>query len=186
MDIFCSIDIETSGLNHRIHEMVQICIMPLNDWGPLKDKAFYINVKADHPETADPKSIEICKLDISKGVSREEAKLQFIEWYKNLQKCQGFKYMTPLGQNYAFDLEFIIDWLGYDFYYKHFSLGYRDTKMTAGYLTDSIVPGLKTGLSALCEHFNVDNPNHHDALNDTLITAQVYKAQLALIKKAFG
>jgi DNA polymerase III alpha subunit (gram-positive type) len=183
MNIYCSIDIETTGLNHRLHEMVQICILPLKEWKPLKDKAFYINVKADHPETADPVALKICNLDISKGISKDEAKQEFVTWFKALQECHGFKHIIPLGQNYSFDIEFIIDWLGFDFYHQYFSRSYRDTKMTAAFLADTIAPDIKTGLHTLCEYFNIDNPNHHDALNDAMVTAEVYKAQIDLIGK---
>ena len=181
--MYCSIDCETTGLNHRVHEIMQICILPLDqNFVPIKGKEFYFQIKPEHPETADPKALEVNKLDVTKGLSKQKARHLFYQWLRDLHKFMSFEKIVPVGQNYQFDLEFIIDWLGFDDYYDNFNRSYRDTKISAGFLQDTIMPNMETGLHWLCDHFNIENSDHHDAYNDTLVTALVYEHQVNLIK----
>jgi DNA polymerase III epsilon subunit-like protein len=96
------------------------------------------------------------------------------------------KKIIPLGQNYVFDRDFIIDWLGYETYSQFFAYDYRDTLVTAHYLNDKadayneMCPFPKANLKYLASQLKVSYEGAHDALHDCLITAKIYKAMLML------
>lgn len=180
--IFAVIDAETTGRNHRVHDMIQICILPLDsDLNPIKEDVFYYQIKADRPENTDPKALEICQLDPLQGIDKEEALRLFTHWNLSLANKYKVKKIIPIGQNYSFDKEFMTNFLGFEFYDLIFDYNYRDTKQNGAYLSDSVLPGFKSSLAKQAEYFEIDNSNHHDALNDCLVTAEIYKAQLKLI-----
>lgn len=188
----CVIDTETTGLDPHFHEMVQICILPLDsDLKPRKDGVlpFYIELIPEHPERADPKAMEINRLRLAeiarRGHDREKAKDLLEEWIKKLKlplsKFGTPKRIMPLGQNYAFDMGFIKAWLGYDMYDEYFHPYYRDTMIASLYCNDKAgmhgenAPYPKHNLSYLCNRLNVEYENKHDALNDCVATAELYR-----------
>ena len=178
-----TIDVETTGKNHRIHEMIQICILPVDEnlEGIIED-VFYVQIKAKNLEVMDPKALEINRLDPKEGVSREDALESFHFWFKEMTKKYQFSIITPIGQNYSFDKEFIINFVGFEFYEKNFSRTFRDTKVNAGLFQDAgILKIKKTGLSDQAKYFNIENSNHHDALNDCIVTTKTYKKHVEMI-----
>jgi|SaaInlStandDraft_1057018.scaffolds.fasta_scaffold148678_1 DNA polymerase III epsilon subunit-like protein len=181
---YFSIDVETTGLNHRIHELIQICILPLNDdFEALEVEPFYTQIKAELPENSEKEALEVCQLDPTVGLSRKYAKLNFVVWINMLQDKYGFEKIIPVGQNYAgFDKDFIIDWLGFDFYHKNFSRTVRDTKYNGGFFADVMQKEFLNGLKDQAEAFGINNVKHHDALNDTLVTAQIYKKHVEALR----
>jgi len=86
-----------------------------------------------------------------------------------------------MKQNYNFDLGFIKNWLGPATYDEYFHGHYRDTMTTALYLNDRAaahgeqVKFARVGLGPLANKFNIENKSAHDALQDCVVTAAVYK-----------
>lgn len=185
------IDVETNGLRAGYHEILQICLLPLDsNLQQRKDiLPLYMLIKPEHPRRTDMEALQINKLklaDINKrGFDTDVAKDLLLEWIDKLdlacnkygKRCQ----LIPLGQNYSFDIGFIKHWLGIDLYYEIFDYHYRDTMITAGFLNDKAamhgekIPFPKIGLHYLCNVLNVELLNHHDALQDCLATAEVYR-----------
>jgi len=194
----CAIDTETTGLDANFHEVVQICILPLDsDFNVRKDvMPFYINLKPDHPDRADAKALKVNRLEMAKllqeGHDREKAKDMLEEWVKKLglpcTKWGNRKKIIPLGQNYGFDISFIKRWLGVELYYEIFHYHHRDTMIAAAFLNDIDAMKVekirypKIGLKYLCNLLNVELYGHHDALQDCRATAEVYKK---LIQRGF-
>ena len=191
----CSIDTETSGLDSHWHEILQIAILPLDsNLKPRKDvMPFYIEMKPEFPERIDKEAIKINKLDICKivlrGFDQEKAKDLLREWFDKLglpytKSGQFQKRIIPLGQNYAFDRSFIQRWLGIEMYNELFDYHYADTMNTATYLNDRAamhgepVPFSKINLSFLANKLDVEIDRAHDALSDTVATAEVYRRLL--------
>jgi DNA polymerase III epsilon subunit-like protein len=188
------IDIETTGLDPAWNEIVQIAIVPLDSNCQVRQdvSVFYINIKPEAPERADPEAMKVNKLNLAdlvmNGHDCEKAKDLLIEWVGTLglpyTKFGNRKKLIPLGQNYSFDKGFIEQWLGHALYSDLFHYHYRDTQIAAAYLNDYAamhaekVPFSKTGLSWLAKKFNVTNTNHHDALNDCRVTAEIYRQLL--------
>ena len=187
----CAIDIETTGLDPNWHEMIQIAILPLDsNIQPLDGSLpFYLKVCPEHPERADKKAMEVNQMNFAdiaiRGVDREMAKDMLRDWIADLElpvTKGGFsKKVMPLGQNYAFDKGFLQSWLGVEQYDEFFFYHYKDTMIATEYLNDRAamhaekVPFSKNGLSYLCNLLKVKRERSHDALQDCLATAEVYR-----------
>lgn len=192
--LLCAIDTETSGLDPFFHEILQICILPLDsNIEPLRDVLpFYINMIPEFPERATDEALKKNKLSLPeltlKGYDKIKAIDLFEEWVARLNlPCTKYgtpKQIMPLGQNYAFDRAFIMAWLGVDLYNQYFNYHHHDTMVTAHYLNDRAayhaekVPFNKTNLTWLCNVLNVQSERAHDALSDCLSVAGVYKKML--------
>lgn len=188
----CSIDTETTGLKSHWHEIVQIAILPLDsNLEPRQDVLpFYINMIPNHPERIDRTAVKVNKLvNMSKtGHDSEKAKDLLRDWISKLGlPCTKYgtpKRLIPLGQNYTFDRGFIMAWLGLDEYNEFFSHTYADTMITATYLNDRAamhgekVPFSKINLAYLASTLKIPHERGHDALQDTIVTAKVYKRML--------
>lgn len=191
----CVIDTETNGLDPYWHELIQIAIVPLDsNIKPRRDvMPFYIEVQPEHPERTDPDALKVNRAKFTtittRGHDREKAKELLSDWIKKL-KLPVTNYGTPkkiipLGQNYSFDLGFIRQWLGPEMYEDYFDGRFRDTMITANYANDRAamhadkVPYSKVSLQWLAKKLNVESDRAHDALQDCLTTAEVYRRMLS-------
>ncbi len=201
----CAIDIETTGLDPFLHEIIQVAILPLD--AALNPRAdvmpYYVNIKPECPELYDPKVDALTGRDeygarkhrISKnkltdiclrGHDSETAKELLYQWISRLKlpltKWGRPKIIFPLGHNYAHDRAFIVRWLGSENYEEFFGTIHHDTMVAAHYLNEQAafhgneVPYNKTTLTWVAKVHNVDTMGRHDALIDAKITAEVYKA----------
>jgi DNA polymerase III epsilon subunit-like protein len=189
----CVIDTETTGIDPTWNEMIQLAILPLDaNLNPRKDVIpFNIYLKPEHPERANKDAMKVNKLKMSQlilnGYDRECAKGLLEEWIKKLElpvTSYGTpKKIIPLGHNVSFDINFITAWLTQPVYSQFFDYHIRDTACVAQFLNDHAamhgerVPYSKVNLNWLCNQLNVDFPTkrQHDALQDCIVTAQVYK-----------
>jgi len=188
----CVVDIETTGLDPFWHELIQICILPLDsNIQPRKDVLpFYIEVMPEFPERRDPEAMSVSNLNLAtimaRGHDKEKAKDLLTLWMDKLglplnkggiRRCQ----IIPIGHNYAFDRAFIINWLGYSLYNEYFHGCYRDTMVIASYLNDKAgthaekVPYSKVKLSWLANLMDLPIERAHDALSDCVTTAALYR-----------
>jgi len=191
----CVIDTETTGLDSHWHEVIQICILPLDSsFMPRTDVVpFYVNLKPTNPERADPAALKINGLKLSEiaisGHDKEKAKDLLEAWVRTLRlpttKWGTYKKIIPLGQNYGFDKGFIQAWLGVDEYDQIFDYHHRDTMSTALYLNDRAgmhgdrVPFPKVDLGYLCSQLKISRERGHDSLQDCIVTAKVYRQMVA-------
>jgi len=192
--LLCAIDTETSGLDPFFHEILQICILPLDsNIEPVRDvMPFYINLIPEYPERAESEALKKNKLSLThlaaNGFDKIMAIDMFEEWIVKLNlPCTKFgtpKQLMPLGQNYSFDKPFIMNWLGPSVYNQYFNYHHHDTMVTAHYLNDRAayhcekVPFSKTNLSWLSHVLNVKVERAHDALSDCLSVAGCYREML--------
>jgi len=190
----CAIDTETTGLVAGYHDLIQICILPLDsNIKPRKDvMPFYIEMIPYYPERADPQAMRVNRLNFAiigqRGHDPDKAKDLLEEWVDKLglpyTKYNNRKQIIPLGQNYSFDEGFMKAWLGSETYNSIFHYDARDTKRVATYLNDRAamhaedVPFNKTKLSWLAGKLNISHDNAHDALADCITTAAVYRRLL--------
>jgi DNA polymerase III epsilon subunit-like protein len=190
-DMMCVIDTETSGLDPDFHEILQICIMPVDsNIDMIKTiKPFFIELKPRCPELITPQALKVNRLDLNRlmtyGIDQEKAKELFREWFAKLNlplKHSGASCkIRPLGHNYIFDKMFIIKWLGVDTYDEFFDYHSVDTMCVAMYLNDQAAmhgrnpPYQRVSLVSLCNLLSVENPDAHNALGDCVATAGVYK-----------
>ena len=190
-NLLCAIDVETTGLDPRIHEIVQVAILPLDIFfNPLQDVLpFNILIKPIRVNCIDHKAMKVNKLSLRRlcrdGMSYEMSHDLFDRWMKQLDlrpHADGQpRQIMPLGHNYQFDKSFLIQWLGLETYNTNFHWHIRDTMASALFLKDRFSlfmhkdPLPKVNLSYLCACLKIKRVRSHDALCDCVDTAKVYQ-----------
>jgi DNA polymerase III epsilon subunit-like protein len=185
-----AIDFETTGLIAGWHEIIQIAVVPLDaDLRPNKDiRPFYQNLAPKFPERQELggagtiHGLDLNNLILNAPSSEKVADL-LVDWWERLdlpaQKC-----LVPLAHNWAFESSFGKAWLGDALFNEMFHSHARDGMLLAGSLNDRAafagepVPYALVGLISLAEHFGIVHDNPHDALNDCVAEAEVYRSLL--------
>jgi DNA polymerase III epsilon subunit-like protein len=190
--LLCAVDIETTGLDPKKHDIIQVCVLPLDSQiRPIVDgsiKPFYTCLQPKHPENIDPQAMYRHGIDISTimntGLDPWKAAEMFEEWFNGLGLAERKK-IAPLGQCYVFDRGFLIEWLGHLTYEYCFDYHIRDTASCALFMNDkssfkidSQPPFPKINLQYLASQLGVKTERLHDAMQDCLTTAAVYRAML--------
>lgn len=185
-NVVAAVDFETTGTRAGYHEPIQIAIVVLNsDLRPAAGvRPFYQPIKPLHPERADRDATRVHKLDIDQllleALDPGEIETMLIEWWESLD-LPFERRLIPLAHNWPFENSFFKAWLGVSLTEKLFHFHARDGMTYALGLNDkAFFRGQKAifrnvGLSDLCNHFQVVNPRPHDALNDALAEAEVYR-----------
>jgi len=117
-NLLCALDLETTGLVAGYHEIVQICVLPLNsDLDPVDEMSpFYMKMKPMHPERIEPMAMKVNGLDINDLMTCPEPHQVieiFEEWFQSLELPQN-KRLAYLTQNAPFDIAFMKLWLGFN------------------------------------------------------------------------
>lgn len=189
-NLLAAVDIETTGLIAGYHDMVQICVLPLNgDIEPYDGLSpFYHKIKPLHPERIDSEAMKINGLNLEELMVCPEPHQvadYFADWVDSLGLPLG-KRIAYLTQNAPFDIAFMKLWLGATGFDNFFMRRGRDTMFTAQALNDraafqgNTLPFTGVGLKDLTHTFGIQFDNHHDALADCIATAKVYKELLRL------
>ena len=186
----CAVDIETGGLDPYWHEILQICILPLDANCDVRHDVipFYIDIKPENPTRVEPEARKKNKISLERmmrGFDSEKAKDLLDDWVNKLElpytQYGNRKRIMPLGQGFSFDKAFLQRWLGVDHYSEIFDSRHRDTEVIAAYLNDLAsvhaekVPFSKINLAWLCKELNVPLDRAHDAMADCVATAEVYR-----------
>ena len=187
----CAIDVETTGLRPDFHEIHQVAILPLDS--RIKPSRgilpFVLDIKIEYPERIERNAIKMPKAEFAKrqqrAIDQFTAADLLDEWFERL-KLPLYKRICPLAQNWPFDRGFMIHWLGVDSYEHIFSPLYRDTMPAAMFHSDLAdfrgekITFVQYNLQYLCQKVNVVNEKAHDALQDCIATAEVYRRLLLL------
>ena len=189
-NILCAVDVETTGLIAGFHDPWQIAILPLDNMiKPTRDiLPFYMNLTVKRPENIDKRAIKLNNIDFyqlqQRSIDPWMGADQFDTWFEAL-KLPCYKRIMPLGSNYMFDRGFLIDWLGQESYDQFFHFHFRDTQVAALYDNDyessraEKINYHHVGLNALCGKLGIVNQKKHDALQDCVATAEVYRRMLS-------
>ena len=192
-NLMCAIDLETTGRVPGYHEILQLAIIPLDNWlEPRKDlPLFDIFMRPNHLDRIDMESLEITKLElhnvITRGIDPEKARELFEHWYSKLNIPDN-KRIVPLGFGIAmFDVPFLIHWLEHSLYQTYFHGFPRDALLVANYLNDvadrhvETVPFPKFKLKEIARALGIEvfDSETHAALYDAYIAAEVYKKLLS-------
>lgn len=187
-NLLCSVDIETTGLIPGTHETIQIAVVPLGpDLTPSKHfKSFELRVRPENQAVIDPEykgSPRSLVTDcILHGMERWAAVERFSNWFYGLKLVPGKK-IVVLGCNFeSFDLPFLVEFFGgHESYQEFFRSDVRDVQRSATFLNDlaehrsEVVPFPRIALYYLCACLDVNNKDQHDAMQDALATAEVYR-----------
>lgn len=195
-NLLCAIDVETTGETVGHHEIWQIAILPLDaNIKPLTTiMPFYLELKLRRPENIDHKAIKVGRLDFARfqlrAIDSMKAVDLFEDWFERLELPLGRK-IVPLAQNWVFDRGFVEEWMGPAHFQRYVHFHYRDTMSTALFMNDRAdafnekVPFPKVGMEYLCNIFRVKNAKAHDALQDCVATAEVYRRMLTMYVPMF-
>lgn len=186
-NLLCAVDVGTTGLEPSRNELIELAIIPLGpDYRPTRQfRFFHIRVRADGLDGLRDDELrgkrqyftDCCLHGIERwtGVQRLE------EWFESLRLPPGKK-VVPLGSNYSFDRDFLIEFMGGVLSYRYiFRDDYRDTMLAAVHHNDLAdwhnerIPFPKYSLTYLCRILGVENPVKHRAIPDALATAEVYR-----------
>jgi DNA polymerase III epsilon subunit-like protein len=184
--LLCAVDTETTGRKPGFHDLIQICVLPLNaELKPAKEfQPFYTELQLKRPENVDPDAmrknrVKICTAQTN-GLDPDQAADLFDEWFKAL-RLPSDKRIVPLAHNWPFDRGFIVDWLG-DMTVEHLFDGrFRDTMAVANFMNDradfqvTALPFSKVDLPYMCATYKIPHERAHDALQDCLATAELYR-----------
>ncbi len=185
--IYASIDIETTGFDHELDEIIEIGIVPLNKDFTIntKIKPFHSRIEAKQILERHKKALEINGLDPTKGDSSINTLCRLKAWfiYNEIDK------IIPVGQNIdKFDLPFIDYWITninipiikYHNFFHHKT--YDLLKLCRNLsLASEITDNLdyfenKHTLKNICRTCDIEYPkNAHTALVDAEITAKCYR-----------
>lgn len=190
--IICAIDIETTGLDHKNHDIVEIAIVPL-DSSYLPHPGVMpldLTLRPERMENIDYDSLarvggtreKMAGYRLNGYDSMFAAEL-FESWFKLLEMPEG-KRILPLAHNWPFERSFIQEWLGPKTFEYYFDGRYRDTMAFAAMMADAIdlrgghseYPKLNLGY--LCTVLEVHNPRAHSALEDAVACAECYRRML--------
>jgi DNA polymerase III epsilon subunit-like protein len=168
-NLLCAVDVETTGLNFRLHDVIQISILPLDSQikPPQTEFPFEVNMQPKRPENIEWKAATVTTIRmvdlIQSAIDPWTAVDLFEEWFYRLNLPVGKKIM-PLAHNWPFDRMFIEEWLGgpknYEAFFHHH---YRDSMAAALYLNDRAeqhvdhIPVPKVNLEYCCTVFGIKN-----------------------------
>lgn len=185
-NLLCTIDTETTGLDPDQHEIFEICILPLDYKLEVSRDIIPFNIKI-RPEKEDniewgamqatqQDFMQLCQTGLDKWVAAD----LFERWFEKLGLAER-KRIMPLAHNWIFDKVFIQKWLGNAAFDLHFDGRYRDTMSLALSINDEYdaknerVPFPKLNLSYIATQLKLDFDKVHNALDDCILTTQVYK-----------
>ncbi|MCA9352481.1 3'-5' exonuclease [Patescibacteria group bacterium] len=171
------IDIETTGFNVEIQEIIEIgCIIVRQQDGVLGGivEEFELKVKPEHLETADPEALSV------NGYSESE-------WLFAMNLEQAMKILAEktkdcifVAHNVAFDWSFIAKAFATTGVENQMYYAKIDTISVAFAKLHRDASVTKYSLGALCDRFGITNDRAHTALADTRATVEVYRKLLEL------
>jgi DNA polymerase III alpha subunit (gram-positive type) len=167
------IDIEATGLDVTIHEIIEIgCVITTPKLKVIEK--FELKIKPEHIENADPVALKINhynKADWALAYTLEEAMKIFS---KKVKDC------IMVGQNISFDSGF----LEYTFAKNKLknSMHYHklDTISIAWAKLHRKPSITHFSLREMCKHFHIKNEHPHSALSDAYATYELYKKLMKL------
>jgi hypothetical protein len=186
-NIICAIDINTTGLDPKLHDIGEVAIVPL-DWTfkPINNIFPYnILIKPERLHNIDegfPKN----KLNtyLEQGYDWGKAAELLENWVYKVLKLPEDKKIIPLASNWPFDRSFLIEWLGLTLFDMIFYPEFRDTQVTAAFINDFAfklgkeVPFRDLGLRKLARRYKIPYEGEKTALGDAMLTINVYRSLL--------
>lgn len=189
--LMCAVDTETTGLDPNKNEIWQIAILPLNSLIKPHPEfiPFYADMKINKPENIDKNAIKMNRLEFAQRQQRATDPFtcadMFDTWFDSFN-LPLYKKIVPLAQNWPFDRSFIIKWLGLASFEYSFHPVYRDTMAVSAFIRDQQefrsekITFPQNNLTFLCARLGIKNEKPHDALQDAITTAEVYRRLLTL------
>lgn len=162
------IDIETTGLDPTVHEMVEFAAKRISCRGVELDETEF-RVKPLHPETAQPEALKLNGYDPEKwqnALDPESALRRIVDF------CCGDQAII-VGQNPGFDLGFINAMIKQ--YGAKDKIPYHKVDTVSLAYTILVPLGLeRLSLKNICEFLGISNAGEHGAMRDVERCVEVY------------
>lgn len=191
--LLCAIDLETTGRTPGYHEILQLAIVPLDNWlEPRKDlPIFDQKFRPRRLDRVDFEALEVSKTKfdeiVMSGIDPEKGFELFEYWFEKLNLPER-KMIMPLGFFIStFDIPFLRDWMGSAAFGRYIHGFTRDVAQVCHYLNDvsdfhcEQTPFNKMTLRQVARHAGVEvfDELTHDALYDAYLSAQIYRKLLS-------
>lgn len=189
-NILCAMRTRISGPIPRYHDLVEICILPINSqWKPSTCIVpFSVKIQPKRKENIDYKSCPLSKeaiLNICEtGMDAYVAADRFDEWMTKLN-LNSEKKIVLLCHDWVLDREFIIDWLGVESFNQFIDNRVRDIGIISLYANDKAdfhaEPALyaKTHFSYIANSVGIQGMRSKDCMEESLTLIEIYKRMLA-------
>ena len=172
-DTYISVDIETAGPNPSQYAMLSIGACTVSE--PVE--TFYVELQPDR-EGFSPEALAVSGLSLEKlrenGVPPEQAMKQFADWVKKVSPVNSRPICVAF--NAPFDWTFVNDY--FHRYLGHNPFGHSALDMKAFFMGMQGVKWGETGFKKVTEHFDIDHPLTHNALQDALDQAELFRKML--------
>ena len=176
LKILAAFDLETTGLDPAVHDIIEIAIVPLNpDFKRSELPEFTARIKAVHPENADPESLKISGLNPFEGEDIQKVATDITKWMSD----NHIERIEAVGHNLRFDLDFFQ--IKFPSLFRIFSSHFHDSMQLAIIIND--ISLLQTGkklfpsvsLRNLKLQLGMEDPVQHRAMDDALDAAELYR-----------
>lgn len=188
--LLCAVDTETSGDIPGYHDILEVAVVPLNSDIQINKEftPFACTIQPKRVENYLDKATRMNRLRIAEakvnGIDPWRAADLFDEWFQKLRLAEN-KRILPLACFWPHDRAFLIDWLGIANFNHTFDVRYRDVQTAALFMNDRSefeleqqIPHPKTNLQYLCSQYKIERKRPHTALEDAVITAEVYRLMI--------
>jgi DNA polymerase III epsilon subunit-like protein len=185
-DALAIIQIKTTGDDATKHDMIQLAIVVFDNYlDPHKEVSpFYLKLVPRFPEDADYNKNEMDDA-LRSGVDYYQSQGAFDLWFSSLGLNREKK-LQVLGDDIAWQLTFIKEWLGSEAFNLYIDPRTRDLGAAARFLNDCAClsnrpyPVSKYMASYMASAFNIKNDSPGDTLHDVLMVGEVYKRLVGL------
>lgn len=189
---YFAFDTETGGLNPATADLLTFFVGILDEELKLVDE-LYLKLKPDNGRfpIAEAGALRVNGIDIQKHladpetIAYSEAKTKIIALIKKYLKKNGrYSNIRPLGQNVPFDIGWTQTHLiPKDEWDSMIHYGIIDTKTICDFLKDAgWFPKELGSLGSIVEYLQLPKRAAHNAREDTLMTVDVYKKYLEIMK----
>jgi len=185
--VLCAIDTETTGLVPGYHDIIEIAVVPLDEYlKPIQMLPFvtFIRPKDRYPDSWTQGAYEQHGISktvlLESGLEPHRASDLFEEWVAKMNLAPGKK-IAPLCKNWPFDKAFIADWLGPKTLDALFWYQARDLGPVVHFINDVAEfnhqkpPFPQQSLQAVRGALKIPPNKAHRALDDALTLAECYR-----------
>lgn len=187
----CCMDSETGGLDPKKTDILTLFISVATEDFKVIDELDLKLKPNDRLPVVEQGAMDVNKIDLQKHlenpstVTYAEAKTKIVAFAKKYLKKRGrYSNLIVLGQNVMFDLGFIWEYIiSKEEWEQIFSYNVEDTKSAGLFLKRSGWIPKDTGtLKSFVEFFNIPRREAHEARCDVLMTLDVYKSMIDMMK----
>ena len=177
-ETYISIDVETAGPNPAEYPLLSIGARTVTK----TVETFYVEIQPDH-EAFSPEALQISGLDMDKlrenGVPPVEAMQAFADWIRDVTPKDSKPVFAAF--NAPFDWMFVNDYfyryLGYN------PFGHSALDLKAFFMGMQGVRWGDTGFEKTTKYFGINHPLTHNALQDALDQAELFRKMLEEARK---